>query len=811
MRGDVQKITKVYDGKHRTLEIPVYQRNYDWTEKQCSRLFDDLSEVVKENHRQHFFGAVVGKPQGSWTWVVIDGQQRLTTISLFMLALVHSLRASEVEEGEFNAGYNIDLATLIEDDYLRSGNEGNLKFKLKPVKNDNEAYQKLFGPESEFIESSNLTANYRYFRNVLKATDLTAAQLWEAIEKLRVMYLDLEEFDDPQRIFESLNSTGLELSEADKVRNLVLMDQELKTQEKLYEQRWNPIEVCVKFDTDNFIRWYLTLKTARTPRKQDVYEEFKKFIRNSKLPVEFILDDMYEYAKLYRDLLGATTGFIAADRCLKRFVPVMGDVVLPFLLPVLKDAKDGIITESDFLGVLKVLESYLFRRFAVGVASNALSKIFSTAYSDIKKFWTPGQSYSSLLAYILKRRDGSGRFPSDSEFRENFATKNFWNIHNENRRYLFDCLENADSNDVRDIQTSLDEGSLSIEHIMPRSLNDQWRAELGPEYARIHETWINRIGNLTITGYNSAYSNSSYERKRTMENGFLVSPYRINNFIKKQKHWSEEQLIERTELLTQAALDYWLLPKETFQPPQAVLPTESLDSDLSFRGREIVAFEYEDYKETVTSWADMLQSVLKVLNQSFRQELIALTNEEICLATSNNSNSSLREIDHGLFVDTGSSTSVKIGFLRRVFTQLGLEQEALVFTLRPLANDVEPRDDELEVEVEKKYSDLTKFIPQLEEAENLEGADTEVIPLLSKLKEQLTAFSPENPQAALGGLPVPEFLKQNVIEQLSAEHILAVLTQHFNIASMMGDDYLLEELRSGRLRELLQRLEELDS
>lgn len=417
MKGTTNPILNAFDGNHKTLFIPVYQRNYDWQIKQCERLFQDLEDIIIEKRPKHFFGAVVGKPE-SWQWVVIDGQQRLTTVSLLMLALAKSL-----DEGTISSEDD-ELARKIEYDYLRIGAyKEETKFKLKPVKDDDKAYRRLFGPEKNFIPGSNITANYKYFRERLANTPFTADQIWEAIRSLEVMHLDLEDFDDAQRIFESLNSTGLELKESDKIRNFVLIGQDSATQTRLYENRWNPIEENSGFGTDAFIRWYLTTKTSSTPREQDVYDAFKTYVSKKNLETSEVLDDLYEYSTYYRKLKNAQTGNDKVDRLLQRMNPIRGAVTFPFLLPLLREVENGATTYDDFYSVLKIIESFVTRRFVAGIATNSLNKIFATAFSEISKLRTDNQPYSEIFAYTLLRRSGSGRFPSDTEFKEAFATK----------------------------------------------------------------------------------------------------------------------------------------------------------------------------------------------------------------------------------------------------------------------------------------------------------------------------------------------------------------------------------------------------
>lgn len=283
LRGEPKPSWKIFSQTGTSLQIPVYQRNYDWGVPQCERLVDDLEALARSDpreHPKHFFGSVVGQPEGSWLWIVIDGQQRLTTVSLLMVAIVHAVRSGDLELSPADG-----LVANLNNYLLVDSNPHDLKFKLKPVKNDAAAYRALFGPEEDFIASSNVTANYRYFRTRLAKTGLTATEIRDAIERLEVMHLDLEAHDDPQRIFESLNSTGLDLSESDKIRNLVLMNQPSAEQTRLYEQRWNPIEENVDYHTDWFIRWYLTTKTNKSPRESDVFEASKRFVPRSKMSI----------------------------------------------------------------------------------------------------------------------------------------------------------------------------------------------------------------------------------------------------------------------------------------------------------------------------------------------------------------------------------------------------------------------------------------------------------------------------------------------------------------------------------------------
>jgi uncharacterized protein with ParB-like and HNH nuclease domain len=809
MKGQPTEIWKLYNRANSTLEIPVYQRNYDWQIPQCARLFDDLEELAlaePARHPKHFFGAVVGKSEDSWKWVVIDGQQRLTTISLLILALAHAAAAEEIEPGEDH-----ELPWRIVDDFLLvDADPRNLKFKLKPVKNDAAAYKALFGPEDEFIESSNVTANYRYFRQRLTATGLTAAQLWDAICRLEVMHLDLEPHDDPQRIFESLNSTGLNLSESDKIRNYVLMNQPLSEQERLYEDRWNPIEENVDYYTDWFIRWYLTAKTSKTPKESDVFEAFKRFAERSKGSIPKILDDMFEYSKNSRALTHAATGFSTVDRRLRRANLIIGDVVHPFLMPVVADAKSGVIDENDLHEVIRIIETYLFRRVTCGVAANAVNKIMATAYTEIRKLRTDNQTYASLLTYLLRRRDGgSGRFPTDSEFSESFATRDSYHLRPSYRRYLFDVLENGDSKDSRDIASGIESGDLTIEHIMPQTLTHAWKDELGDNAERIHETWENRIGNLTVTGYNSAYSNSSFTRKKDLDNGFTASPYRLNEDVKTAQKWNETAMEARSGRLTNEALQYWSFIDTDFAPPEVVRPTEPLGTDTSFRRREVTAYEYEDVSETVTDWANLTPKLLSVLLQQHRSALLEYARTDTVLTTNpaeHEGSRGLRVVDPSLGVWVSNNTDTKIGLFRRIFDNLRLDPEELIFTLRPQKTVY--KDADLADESPKPFAALTKFGDAVAEVATLQPDASDTADLREEFAAEFESFKRDDWTQDIGGQPLAAFTSATPVDTMSQEEVLAVVSGLFASEKMLGPGAIHHAMIDGSLHSYLQRLEE---
>src|SRR5690625_729439 len=809
MRGNVSEIYKVYDSPNRELVIPVYQRNYDWGKPQCAQLVEDLVELVKSDREKHFFGSIVGDQEDAWKWVVIDGQQRLTTVSILILALSHLSDAGAIPTHDPDLGPRLRQSYLLKDE-----NSKDPKFRLKPVKDDNVAYQRLFGEEEHFIESSNITANYRYFMQQLPKTELSADEIWQAVRGLEVMWLDLERDDDPQRIFESLNSTGLELTEADKVRNLVLMGLPTHEQEAVYEEYWNRIEKNVNYATDGFLRWYLVTKTTRTPRRSQVYDAFKTYAKKTGLKGAALLADVRDYSVHYREILHAKTGVPDADRRLARLNIVQQEVILPLLMPLLAEYRAGTVSSEDFSRSVTVIDTYIFRRFVCGYATNALNKIFATAYREITRMRRNGDQFSDVLIYSLSKRTGSGYFPTDSRFFDDFATRDFYSISRNRRTYLFECLENGLSQDKRDIAGALEDGNISIEQIMPQTLTSDWRNMLGEDAEEVHREWLHRIGNLTVTGYNSSYSNQSFGLKKSAENGFDDTPYRINRYIIEATQWTKAEMQARGEQLAKQALKYWPYTETDFEPPQVELPSEPLGDSETFTGRVVVAYEFLQGQRTVRSWKELVLQVLQELEALDRSALIEAAHEfpywfridgKFAGLTTN-----FEKISPGLEVTLETSTRSRVTMLRRLFDALGVNPDELILKFRADSSTTEPTVDDT-AEVERKFNALTKFIPVIEPLVGLTLQPGDVDELLDEINEQINQLEIMNPLEVLGEAPPIFAANPDKIAQASSQQIYALLTVKKQENELINPNALRTALVDGSILSWLQRLEALDT
>ncbi|WP_158276265.1 DUF262 domain-containing protein [Bifidobacterium callitrichidarum] len=660
--------------------IPVYQRNYDWKREQCERLFDDLEDVVKRERESHFFGSIVSQTDGD-TKIIIDGQQRITTVYLLLAALLRQIRDEAIP-----VGTNDRLAEFIEDEYLidRYARDDS-KLKLKLVKGDQAALAKIMNPKQEEDDKldgeSNVTINYQFFLKRIAECGLDAESIERAVEKLEIIDIRLERDDDAQLIFESLNSTGLDLSEGDKIRNLMLMNLPAEQQEYRYEHYWNVMERNTAYDVSAFIRDYLTMKTRRTPVINRVYPEFRQFAKS--LDSLALLEDLLRFSRYYGRITGIIQEHTQIDNALKRIRLLEMSVVNPFLLSLLAYADEGHLSGKDLVKVFNIVEDYLFRRWMCNIATNALNKIFAGLHHEVLRGMATDDDYCESLKYALLRREGSGRFPRDEEFRRAFDERNMYEIRRI-RLYLYDCLENGDNVERVNVVDMLEDGTLSVEHIMPQTLSRQWRDALGPDADVIHDRWLNRMGNLTLTGYNSKYSNSEFASKRDCEHGFRDSGLKLNRFVADCDIWDEPHISERNERLWQRFLELWPALSTSYQPVAEERENHTLDEDFMFTNRKIAAYTFQGARHTVKTWVDMMRDVLSDLYGidpvAFRA--VAFSDKFPARYFSDSHLEYGFEVGPGVWFNPGSSTSTKLDVLGRIIEKIdGVEPYDLSFEL----------------------------------------------------------------------------------------------------------------------------------
>lgn len=708
MKGSESKMKDFMEGNDKRFIIPVYQRKYDWKYENCKQLYEDLKKIITDNRESHFFGSIVSAvvPNGSKIeYHIIDGQQRLTTITLLLLAL-----SNLIEEGKITCTKDKLSQEILDRFIISPYADENDKIKLHPVKSDRDALKRLFGDKEDYDFSSNLTINYQYFYDLISQDTISATDLFDAIGKLEIIAITLEQNDNAQLIFESLNSTGLALTEGDKIRNYVLMSLPPKEQPLYFDKYWSKIEKCTKNDVSAFIRDYLTVKRQLTPNINNVYQEFKSYSQALTLTNDELLDDILNYARLYEKLLTSKSGLNNSylDNCMYRLNRLEMVVPRPFLLEVLKLNQDGKIPTSDVAEIFTVVENYLFRRNICDVPTNALNKVFKNLNKEIIRYDNSADNYLSKFIYALTTKKDTARYPMDDEFKEAISQKQVYKMRGTFKAYLFERYENYGTVEAKDVYSNLDKNVYTIEHIMPQTLTPSWMDSLGERADEIHDTWLHRLANLTLTGYNSNLSNNTFIEKREGKGGYKDSGLRMNQKIATKDSWGVNELEERNDDMVKRALEIWSYPTTEFVPVEKEFESCSLDDEnYDLKGREIVKYSYLDIEQPVTSWAEMFENIVKYLHERDKSVLNSLVFQETddcdSKAYFSNDESLLRtalKIDNNIYVEKNTSTTTKIRILRRLFTLFNLDPMDLIFYLKEEKNVRSSNDLD---EIRKKY------------------------------------------------------------------------------------------------------------
>ena len=550
-------IYEILNGNKQFL-IPVYQRFYSWDIDQCKRLWNDIVEMQKQGKVGHFVGSIVNiaeqaMPTGVQKYMIIDGQQRMTTLTLLLLAL-RDCAIKNPADKTINAR-RIDNM-LLKNEY----EDGDERYKLLLTETDRDILISLV-EEKPIREGtrSRLIENYKFFANKLADKEIQPAEVYESIGKLQIVNITLDRaVDDAQAIFESLNSTGKELSESDLIRNYVLMGLEPSEQIYVYEHLWRPMEQLFVYERqetvmDAFFRHYLTMKISRIPKLGRVYEEFKLYHLNCEFAtIRELCQDLLDYAKHYTNIV-----FIrSSDRDLKKLyediIDLRMEVSYPLLLKIHHDSEEGLITPDELKEILTLCISYVLRRAICEIPTNSLNKTFAT----MKNYIRPNDYVNSIKAFFVMQ-DTYKEFPDNDKFEVAFMSRDIYNMRA--RNYILSRLENFENKAPIIIE------NYTIEHIMPqnKNLSLEWQADLGDEWQEVQKKYLHTIGNLTLTAYNSEMSDKCFMEKMDMEGGFKESALRLNKYVVLQNTWNEEHIIERAKELANKAESIWPYPDLT--------------------------------------------------------------------------------------------------------------------------------------------------------------------------------------------------------------------------------------------------------
>ena len=685
MKANETKVDKFLATNETTFAIPVYQRNYDWTLFQCKQLLYDIIETGKNDKTNaHFIGSIVYVHDDVYTasglteLTIIDGQQRLTTITLIYVALYRL--AKELD--------NQMLVNRIHKTYLINEFAPEAeKLKLKPTENNKDALKYILNSSNgeEFKGYSKIIENFDYFKMAINVDNFEIIQ--KGLSKLIFVDIALDrQKDNPQRIFESLNSTGLELSQADLIRNYILMGLSRTNQDKIYKNYWEVIEKNAKDETLNktrvseFIRDYLTLKNNEIPNKGDVYTKFKEKYPTSTIDdLEIVLSELKSLVKYYNKLSNPEN---ESDSEIKKQLEYINrleiNVAFPFLMKVYEDYSNYIIEKDTFISVLSLVQSFTFRRFILGLPTNALNKIFMNLYDKIDP-----QNYLYSIQKSLLQRSGIQRFPRNIETISALKEKDAYNIKPKNRTYLLERLENFQNNEPVIIEGN---SSITIEHIFPQNPDPKWKIELGnEEYNFIKENYLNTIGNLTLSGNNGKLGNKSFLDKKEMniegkEQGYIFSRLWLNRGLKEKLKWNKEDIENRSSLISERFIKIWSIPDV-----QVELETNS--DEINIFDAEDPKFKKLDYaiffnqKLELTQVARLYVEVFKQLFDLQPETFIGSDIGKKISLTKMPKEDGLRQpaqLNETYFIETNIDSVGKFDRIKLALTIFGFEDELLI-------------------------------------------------------------------------------------------------------------------------------------
>ncbi len=587
--------------------IPIYQRLYSWKKEQCEQLWDDIIKIGgNDKMNGHFIGSILyvrDDNTHSSPLLIIDGQQRLTTITLLFIAL-RNRSSDEVKRKK------------MESYLINSGNDGDKKFRLILSESDKDTLLSLIDKDRRKPSEPSLkiVENFKLFEKWISENTDKLETIFKGLDKLMIVWIAFKkEKDDPQLIFESMNSKGIELTQTDLIRNYIVMETEVEKQESFYNQYWRAMEEDFKQNEklfDRFVKHYLTIKIGKIPNEKRVYEAFKRYQQERGIETEVLLQDLQKYCGYFCQIAFKKEADKDLNKALSFLVDLEMDVVYPLLLELYSDYSDGVLSKQDFIPIIYLTESYICRRAVCGIPSNGLNKFFPSFTKKIDK-----KQYLKSVEEHFGSLTGNQKFPNDFEFKDSFITKELYGRNKTKKkktRYFLERLENFDTKEPVNTQ------ECTIEHIMPQTLNLEWERDLGENFQAIHEKYLNTIGNLTLTGYNEKYSNNSFQEKRDMEKGFKQSPLRLNQSLKDLEVFGEKEIEKRANDLADWALKIWTYPN---------LDAETLEKYKPKKEKKAYDLSSYNFGPDSRELFDILSKEIKALDEriteKFNQEYIS--------------------------------------------------------------------------------------------------------------------------------------------------------------------------------------------
>lgn len=622
-------------------EIPVFQRNYEWDEQQCSQLFKDLTIAAKDD-QDHFIGAIVYVAETgrklSHIYRIIDGQQRLMSLMLLLKSL---------------ADVNDQVRAEIQEQYLTNKYlEENNHLKLKPVAHDIEAFEAVMNDRlDQYDEPSKVVKNYQYFKKRIQQSSLSSTELYEALNHFNMVYIELTndvQDENPQVIFESLNSTGVSLSASDLVRNFLLMKLDSDKQSRLYQEYWVKMERIFTTNTfADFIRFYLTMKMHKMINRAKIYPLYKEFYHEQGLKSEEALADLHQFAIFYDQLTHAETGIQELNPILRHINAMDSRVVYPYFFMMLDMTSTGEVSQNDVVKFARIMESYLFRLKVCQLPTNGLNRMVIALCDKAK---AAGDYWARLVSLL------NASFPDDKKFADSLMSVNLYSLRNNLAKLALVVLEESRTKETIDFDDA------QVEHIMPQRLNNDWRIEL-PNANRINEELGGVIGNLTLTKYNQEMGNKVFSEKREVYQTSNVSLTR--EIAADYLVWDKDSIVKRTEQLTQELISIFPKPVDTLQVAD-IAGEHAITESIDITGKKPTRLTIDDEDIPLDSWRKMLISFMEYIWQLDSRNYEKIKGDSSLNKMLFASQRSPEILDNGTSIETNFSANVVLALISKI-------------------------------------------------------------------------------------------------------------------------------------------------
>lgn len=696
-------ICKLLESNNTKFIIPIYQRKYYWQLNNCDQLIDDIFRLVDNPNGTHFLGSIVLVTMNASTnLMIIDGQQRITTISLLILAGIHAVKDGKLKVSN-ECFVEKAYSNYIDAKYVMADR----KIKLQPLEEDCVAYDKIYRRDNDLIESSFITRNYKHFYELLtkKADQYTFDQILNAADHLQVVTILLGAEDNAQLIFESINSTGVALNESDKIRNYILMSVPQDQAEELYKEYWREIELATNGKLDEFMRYYLAIKLKMTKPSSfsRLYSDWKKFMQSQDC-IE-MLKDMRNFAYYFQQIDRPDYASDLKNRILYKLSilnTLKSKMFYIFFLQFFDYANEKQLPEDEVFKVVDLVENYSARRTMVQSNSFTQTQVFCTLHNKVLKTLALQKrvkgavlnSYSEIMAHHLLALSGDFKMPCNEEFCHAIKTNRFYNRTVDTKRFFLDRLENARGGEINNVCADLENGVASIEHIMPQTLNKSWKNALGKDFKEVHDKYVHTLANLTITGYNSSLSDKPFLEKRDGSSkdeklGYKDSKYRLTSQLVQYSKWTKEELEQRGDMMVERLLTLYPFPEDKIQSVPTQFDEYSLADDFIVRGRALTGFNLFEDDYEASDWKELLVKTLKIVLENYSEQFDPLFNNQECYFTFDNGDKNLIQLDSGRFVCFTNGARNCINILKKLFNALDIDANDLIIKFKPLDDESE--------------------------------------------------------------------------------------------------------------------------